>query len=143
MKKFNAKGYAPRLKKTDKPAKKKQIGVVCVLHGTFTGHKKCPVCAVQANATITLLKPGDKALANEDRWHALVRMIQEYADAQEADSWKGGSDPEDMPVREAELKLARIQLQRHIEKMRSDLEGRSQDARAGSLQSNRKNHRKG
>lgn len=58
----------------------------------------------------------------KDKWRELARLIQAYADAQEADSWKGGGDPADTLVIEAQLQLARVQLTAHVEKMRRELE---------------------
>jgi len=49
-----------------------------------------------------------------DKWARLGALIQAYADAQEADSWKGGGDPSEVPVIEARLQLARAELNAHI-----------------------------
>lgn len=55
-----------------------------------------------------------------DKWVSLMRFIQNYADAQEANSWKGGGDPADVPVIEAQLQLAKAQLEQFIEILRRD-----------------------
>lgn len=56
------------------------------------------------------------------KWERLVSLIQDYADAQEADSWKGGGDPASIPSIEARLVLARAELNEYIEVLqREDL----------------------
>lgn len=44
-------------------------------------------------------------------------LISEYVDAAVAESWKGGGDPADIPVLDAQLELAKAKLYGHIEKM--------------------------
>lgn len=51
-------------------------------------------------------------------WDQLTTLIQEYADAQEVDSWKGGGDPDYVEVKEAMLVLARAKLNAHISELR-------------------------
>jgi hypothetical protein len=68
--------------------------------------------------------PSQKKLARQpDQWAQLRALIQAYADAQEADSWKGGGDPEEMPLREKELELAQLKLNTHIAQMVRYYEG--------------------
>lgn len=59
----------------------------------------------------------------EHRWETLEELCQQLADAQEADSWKGGGDPEAIPIIEAELELAKLKLRTHIDSMRRYYEG--------------------
>jgi hypothetical protein len=58
-----------------------------------------------------------------DAWNTLEELCQGLADAQEADSWKGGGDPDAIPIIEAELELAKLKLRTHIDKMRRYYEG--------------------
>lgn len=51
------------------------------------------------------------------RYDVLRSLIYQYAEAHEADSWKGGGDPADVPVIEANLALAYARMNRHIEDM--------------------------
>jgi hypothetical protein len=41
-------------------------------------------------------------------------LIAAYTEASIQESWKGGGDPLDVPVLEAELALARLKLEAHI-----------------------------
>ena len=50
----------------------------------------------------------------------LHNLIHEYTDHAIAESWKGGGDPADIPVLEAQLELARTKLERHIDKVFGD-----------------------
>ena len=50
-------------------------------------------------------------------WQILTQLIQNYASASVAESWKGGGDPADMDTLDARLKLTRIELNAHISKM--------------------------
>lgn len=50
-------------------------------------------------------------------WEVLMALIQEYTEAAIQESWKGGGDPADIPILEAELELSRSKLNRHMEKM--------------------------
>jgi hypothetical protein len=43
--------------------------------------------------------------------------INEYAEAMVAESWKGGGDPADIPVVEAQLELSKAKLDAHLERM--------------------------
>ena len=45
---------------------------------------------------------------NKQQAKQLKVAIQELVDAEVADSWKGGGDPADIPIIEAELKACRI-----------------------------------
>jgi hypothetical protein len=54
-------------------------------------------------------------------WDTLRTLIVEYAEAYVADSWKGGGDPADFEVVEAQFKLALAQLNAHIDKMEREL----------------------
>lgn len=51
-------------------------------------------------------------------WTELMQLVREYAEAETADSWKGGGDPVDIPLIEAQLELARVRLEAHVTKMR-------------------------
>jgi hypothetical protein len=53
-------------------------------------------------------------------WEVLADLVQKYADAQEAESWKGGGDPNDIEVLELRLKLARVEMESHVAKMRRE-----------------------
>ena len=44
----------------------------------------------------------------------LRRAIKRYVDAEVADSWKGGGDPDSYPEIEAELERARALLDKHL-----------------------------
>lgn len=68
-------------------------------------------------------KKRELASKRADDWATLEELCQQLADAQEADSWKGGGDPEAIPVIEAELELAKLKLRTHIDKMRRYYEG--------------------
>lgn len=68
-------------------------------------------------ATKESLKNGSDRL-----WAELIHMIDNYAVASIAESWKGGGDPQDVDVLEMRLKLTRLELEAHIAKMRRDLE---------------------
>lgn len=57
-----------------------------------------------------------------DKWNKLLQLIAEFADATVQDSWKGGGDPEERPLREVELELARIKLEVHISQMKREQE---------------------
>lgn len=50
----------------------------------------------------------------------LRELIRRFADAQEADSWKGGGDPDETPAIERELAEAWDQLSRYIRKLVQD-----------------------
>ena len=50
-------------------------------------------------------------------WQILTVLIQNYASASVAESWKGGGDPADVETLDTRLKLARIELNAHIAKM--------------------------
>jgi len=47
----------------------------------------------------------------------LSELIKKHVDAQVADSWKGGGDPSDIPIIEAEAELARVKLIAFIERL--------------------------
>lgn len=57
-----------------------------------------------------------------NKWEQLGTLIAEYAEAYVADSWKGGGDPESIPLIEAQLEVARLKLEEHIRVMRRDEE---------------------
>lgn len=59
-----------------------------------------------------------KSKKQRDDWQILPDLIAAYAAAVVADSWKGGGDPADYPVIEAELELAKAKLETHIAKLR-------------------------
>jgi hypothetical protein len=50
-------------------------------------------------------------------FQTLRTLIGEYAQAAVADSWKGGGDPAEIPIFEAQLTLAQTKLDAHIERM--------------------------
>lgn len=52
-----------------------------------------------------------------DDWGRLAHLIEIYRDAAIADAEKGGGDPSDVPAIEAELQVANIRLNCHIEAM--------------------------
>lgn len=58
-----------------------------------------------------------------DKWAKLVRLISQYAAAEVADSWSGGGDPEEIPLRKLELKLTRERLNYHIRDMKREYDG--------------------
>lgn len=60
---------------------------------------------------------------DDARWDTLEELCQALADAQQADSWKGGGDPDAIPIIEAELELAKMKLRVHIDGMRRYYEG--------------------
>jgi hypothetical protein len=49
--------------------------------------------------------------------HQLMELVGAHAQAQVADSWKGGGDPVDIPVIELEAKLAEAELVRFVTKL--------------------------
>lgn len=58
----------------------------------------------------------------ESDWAKMVRLIAEYAEAYCADSWKGGGDPEAIPLIEQELELSRMRLNHHISVMQRKMQ---------------------
>lgn len=62
-----------------------------------------------------------KAVKTIKPWDELIVRIQAYAEARVADSWKGGSDPMDIPIFEAQLALETAKLMAHIEYMKREL----------------------
>ena len=58
-----------------------------------------------------------------DDWKELTNLIQVFADASIAESWKGGGDPLDVPILELQLELSRVILNTHILKMQRELTG--------------------
>lgn len=95
-----------------KRIKKRKVGSFCALHGISTTKDPCPVCFANRAESSKHKKIDD------DRWATLEELITAFADAQESDSWKGGGDPEYIPVIEAELELAKLKLRTHIDYMR-------------------------
>lgn len=91
-----------------KQRRKRKVATLNVLTGEVT-----PV----RNAHKTV-DPGER-----NDWESLEELIQGLADAQEADSWKGGGDPDEIPVIEMQLNLAKLKLRTHIDKMRRYYEG--------------------
>lgn len=51
----------------------------------------------------------------------LKKLIQDYADCQEIDSWKGGGDPDDYEIKAENLKKAREKLYAFIKSITEDL----------------------
>jgi hypothetical protein len=58
-----------------------------------------------------------------DTVSGLENCIADYASAMVADSWKGGGDPGDIPVIEAQLESARAMMNRHLLEVRRLLLG--------------------
>lgn len=54
------------------------------------------------------------------KWSKLEELIGKYADAVVADSWKGGGDPQDIPLVEAQLLVAKLELERYIELLKQE-----------------------
>lgn len=63
-----------------------------------------------------------KSATPESDWAKLARLIAEYAEAFAADSWKGGGDPEAIPLIEQELELSRMRLNHHISVMQRKMQ---------------------
>jgi len=61
-----------------------------------------------------------KENARQKAWHTLRELIAEYKEAAIGESWKGGGDPLDIPVLEAQLTLAEMKLHCHIEQMKRE-----------------------
>lgn len=55
-------------------------------------------------------------------WDELNELIVAYSEACRADETKGGGDPNDYDVIEAEHTLAQLKLEAHITKMRREFE---------------------
>lgn len=53
----------------------------------------------------------------QNPWAVLRTLIQDLEESARADEMKGGGDPNDMDVREAEYKLARAKVLAHIADM--------------------------
>jgi hypothetical protein len=58
----------------------------------------------------------------DEMWERLSELTDEFAAAAIADSWKGGGDPLDGPVIEAELLKTKYALEAHISKIRREYE---------------------
>lgn len=58
--------------------------------------------------------------APPNKWEVLTALIQDYADAAVAESWKGGGDPADCEVLELQLELARKKVLAQLEKMQRE-----------------------
>jgi len=97
--------------KQKKAPKKKLIGTVNMLTGQYTPIKKRKA------------KKGVRPADRDQDWDTLEELCQRLADAQQEDSWKGGGDPDAIPIIEAELELAKLKLRTHIDKMRRYYEG--------------------
>ena len=57
-----------------------------------------------------------------DRWSRLFELIEEYAQATAVDAFKGGGDPNSIPVIEAELTLARAKVDEQVAIIRREYE---------------------
>lgn len=79
--------------------------------------RKPPKRAAKAKPTAV----AKKLKAPADPWDALLRLIGRYSEAAISDSWKGGGDPADVETIKLRLKLARMELIGHIEKMKREL----------------------
>lgn len=62
--------------------------------------------------------PRKKKESKPDQWNALVGLIAQYGEMCRADEMKGGGDPADAQVIEAEFALAQARLNAHIDKLR-------------------------
>lgn len=69
-------------------------------------------------------KPSKKKVKREDsrpecdvKRDELWNLIHDFAKAEVDDSWKGGGDPNDESLIEAELEVATLRLQRYIDKL--------------------------
>lgn len=94
-----------------KRIKKRKVGTLNMLTGEYTPVKKKKATLADA-----------REIRRSIDWDTLEELCQQLADAQEADSWKGGGDPEYIPVVEAELELAKLKLRTHIDTMRKRYE---------------------
>lgn len=54
---------------------------------------------------------------SEAQAEQLLALIAAHVQAQVADSWCGGGDPDDIPLIEAEAKVAQARLERFIAKL--------------------------
>lgn len=46
-------------------------------------------------------------------------LIHKLIQAEVTDSWKGGGDPQDIPIIEAELKIARLQVKKYLQELQT------------------------
>lgn len=53
-----------------------------------------------------------------DGFDELMELVKDYGECCRADEMKGGGDPYDVPLIEAQLELARIKLEVHVARMR-------------------------
>lgn len=70
--------------------------------------------------------PAAPAVPKSVSFELLLDLIKEHVEVSIAESWKGGGDPDDMPVLEKELELSGLRLATHIERMRRYYEGEAQ-----------------
>jgi hypothetical protein len=68
-------------------------------------------------ATKEAPRPATTGREAVSEFNTLRTLIGDFAQAAIAESWKGGGDPAEMPVFEAQLKLAEIKLDSHIKRM--------------------------
>jgi hypothetical protein len=62
-----------------------------------------------------------KALTKKpDVWTLLYRLIHEYSEAAIVESWKGGGDPSEYEIKDMRLKIARMELTNHIERIKAE-----------------------
>ncbi len=66
--------------------------------------------------------PKAKQTPNEQMWNKLGKLINAYAEAYASDAMKGGGDPIDVPVIEAELVAANARVNAQIALIRRELE---------------------
>lgn len=55
-----------------------------------------------------------------DNWETLYTRINAYVEAAIAESWKGGGDPSDIEIHEMRLKITRMELTNHIERIKAE-----------------------
>lgn len=70
--------------------------------------------------------------ADKSDWDVLMEHIEIYKEAAIKESWSGGGDPTDVPLLEAELELATLKLEKHVQQMR-DRRGESTPERRKQL----------
>lgn len=64
-------------------------------------------------------KPIQKVIESQGvrLWTELRQLIASYAEAAIAESWKGGGDPEEIPILEMELAIAKQKIENHLKRM--------------------------
>lgn len=83
--------------------------------------KEWGITKSRANAKNKTTRQVKNSAPKADMWGQLATLIAEYAEAYVADSWKGGGDPADAPIAEAQLALTRLKLETHMGRMKAEL----------------------